>query len=339
MENTPQSPSPELFFQTVNSYQRTAALKAAITLDVFTGIAEGNQTAKTLASRCGAAERGMRILCDFLTIIGFLRKEENQYHLTLDSATFLDSRSPAYLGGAIEFLLSPRLLAGYDDLAGAVKKGGTTILEDGTMSPDNPIWVRFARGMMPLMVLPAQMMVKLIQPEPVDRKLKILDIAAGHGIFGITFAKHFPNAAVYAVDWSNVLEVAQENAQKHGVNERYHTIPGSAFDVEFGEGYDLVLLTNFLHHFDPPTNETLLKKVHAALADGGQAITLEFVPDDNRVTPPSQAAFSLIMLASTPSGDAYTFAELSQMLLNAGFSKNELHALPPTLEHAVVSYK
>src|SRR6185436_8703132 len=102
------------------------------------------------------------------------------------------------------------------------------------------------------------------------RKCKVLDIAAGHGIFGITIARHNPNAEIYAVDWASVLEVAKENAQAIGVAARHHTIPGSAFDVDLGDGYDVALLTNFLHHFDPPTNEKLLRRIHAAMATGGQ---------------------------------------------------------------------
>src|SRR6267378_6018893 len=99
-----QQPSPQLFFQTVNSYQRTEGLKAAIELRVFTAIAEGNETASDIAKRCDTSERGMRILCDFLCTIGFLNKEGQRYSLTVDSAVFLDGNSPAYLGGAVEFL-------------------------------------------------------------------------------------------------------------------------------------------------------------------------------------------------------------------------------------------
>jgi ubiquinone/menaquinone biosynthesis C-methylase UbiE len=198
--------------------------------------------------------------------------------------------------------------------------------------------VKFARGMAPMMALPAQLITKLVDPNP-SRKLRILDIAAGHGLFGIAFATNNPQAEITAVDWKAVLEVAKENAQKAGVGERYKTIEGSAFEVEFGSGYDLVLLTNFLHHFDPPTNETLLRKVRNALADGGRAVTLEFVPNDDRVSPPDAAGFSMMMLSGTPSGDAYTFAELERMFSNAGFSRSTLHPLPPTIQQVVVSEK
>ena len=220
----------------------------------------------------------------------------------------------------------------------AVRKGGTAIDGDGTIGPEHPIWVKFARGMAGMMSMPAQLMAKLVDPSA-DRKLRILDVAAGHGLFGIAFATQNPQVEVTALDWTTVLEVAKENAQKAGVADRYKTIRGSAFDVDFGSGYDLVLLTNFLHHFDPPTCETLLRKVHAALADGGRAVTLEFVPNEDRVSPPESAGFSMQMLIGTPSGDAYTFPELERMCGNAGFSRSTLHPLPPTFQQVVISEK
>ncbi|MFL6253548.1 MAG: methyltransferase dimerization domain-containing protein, partial [Pyrinomonadaceae bacterium] len=114
---TPQ-PSPEHFFEAVTAYQRSAALKAAVELELFTAVAEGNRDAKSIAARCNASERGVRILSDFLVITGFLTKDEGGYDLTQDSAIFLDRRSPAYMGGALDFLLAPTLLAGFEDLAG-----------------------------------------------------------------------------------------------------------------------------------------------------------------------------------------------------------------------------
>src|ERR1044072_8876135 len=124
-------PSPEYFFQSAVSYQRSAALKAAVELELFTAVAEGNRDAKSIAERCKASERGVRILCDFLVINGFLTKDEGGYALTQASAVFLDRRSPAYMGGALEFLLAPSLLAGFEDLAGAVRAGGTGIPQGG----------------------------------------------------------------------------------------------------------------------------------------------------------------------------------------------------------------
>ncbi len=328
-------PSPELFFETVTAYQRSAAVKTAIELAVFTAIGEGKTTAAEIAQHCGAAERGARILCDYLAMIGFLTKQDGRYGLTQDSAVFLNQHSPAYVGSAIDFLKSPLIVEGFTLLTEAVRKGGAAKGEAATTAPENPVWVKFARGMAPLMQLAAKAISEMIDPEA-TQPIKILDIAAGHGMFGIAFAARNPHAQVYAVDWTPVLEVAAEHARAAGVADRHHNIPGSAFDVDFGRDYDVALLTNFLHHFDAPTNEALLKRVHAALKEGGKAATLEFVPNDDRVSPPGVAGFSLSMLAGTTGGDAYTFKELETMFSNAGFSRNVMHELPP-MQRLIVS--
>jgi ubiquinone/menaquinone biosynthesis C-methylase UbiE len=329
-------PTPALFFDTANAYQRTEALKSAIELNLFTVIGEGKTSVNAIAKQCESSERGTRILCDYLVIIGFLTKDGENYALTSDSATFLDKRSPAYLGGTIEFLLTPKLIDNFKQLTAAVKKGGTVSSEEGMIEAENPAWVSFARAMAPMMAMPSQLIAKLID-EDAKGSLKILDIAAGHGLYGLAFAKRNPNVQVTALDWANVLEVAKENAEAAGVSDRYKTIAGSAFDVDYGSGYDIVLLTNFLHHFDVATCVKLLRKVRASLAEGGRAVTLEFVPNDDRVSPPQAAAFSIMMLGSTPSGDAYTFGELEQMFQKAGFKSSEMHELPPTIQRVIIS--
>jgi SAM-dependent methyltransferase len=328
-------PSITIVWDAFTGYQRTAAIRAAIELDVFTAVAKGSDTAAALAAQCGASERGLRSLCDRLVVDGFLAKAEGRYALTPTAAMFLDRRQPSYLGSAITFLTAPTLAQAFDRLTQAVRKGGTAIDASGTLAPEHPVWVEFARAMAPLATFTAEMLAQLLGPGPATGR-RILDVAAGHGKYGITLLRHDPHARVVAQDWPNVLGVAQENAAAAGVADRFRTLPGDAFTVDFGTGYDLVLLTNFLHHFDPPTCETLLRKACGALAPGGRVAAVEFVPDEERVSPPEAAVFSLVMLASTPHGDAYTFAEFQRMFAAAGLGHTELHPLPP--EHAVIGW-
>lgn len=335
---SPQSPTPALFFDTITAFERTEALRAAVELDLFTHAAAGQRTATQLASACRASPRGIRILADYLTIIGFLRKHDDQYELTPDSQVFLNRQSPAYLGGAVDFLLTPELRECFRLLPAAVRRGGTAASEEGTVSHDNPIWVAFARAMAPLMQLPARLLADLVDGDT-QQPLRVLDVAAGHGLFGITIAERYLQSHITALDWPNVLAVAADNARRAGVADRHALRPGSAFDVDWGGPYDVVLLTNFLHHFDLATCEKLAAKAYAALAPGGRALTLDFIPEPDRVTPPSTAAFALTMLATTAHGDAYTFAEYQQVFSRAGFVRSEFHALPPTTQQAVASYK
>ena len=271
MAGTPQAqPSPALFFKTMNAHQETEALVSAIELDVFTAIDEGARDPKTIAAKCKASERGIRILCDYLTIIGFLSKQNDAYSLTPDTAMFLSRKSPANMSSAIGFLHSPALMEPSRRLTDAVRRGGTAVGEHGSMAPDHPMWVDFARSMAPMMTMPSQLMAQILGAENRE-PWKVLDIAAGHGMFGIMLARQNPNAEIYGQDWEHVLEVARQNAAKAGVSNRYHTIPGSAFDVDLGKDYDIVLLTNFLHHFNPETCIMLLKRLRAATKPGGKA--------------------------------------------------------------------
>lgn len=338
MANPTSSADPQRIFQIISGYQLSAAIKAAIEIDLFTKIAEGNTTASALAVACGAAERGVRILADSLTVVGLLNKQAAEYSLADDSAAFLDKNSPTYTGSIVDFLMSPAQMRGFSDFTAAVKNGGSAVTGDASMDPESPMWVTFARAMVPLILPAAQQIPEHLGFER-DRPLKVLDIAAGHGIFGIMIAKAFPNAQIYALDWKNVLEVASENAAKNCVSDRHHLIAGSAFDTDFGDGYDVVLVTNFLHHFDAETCTGFMRKVNDALNDDGMAINLEFVPNDDRISPPREALFALLMLAATPLGDAYTYAELRKMCEDAGFSRNELIRLPPTPFSLVVSKK
>jgi hypothetical protein len=127
-----------------------------------------------------------------------LTKEGAQYALAPDSALFLNRHSPAYIGTAIEFLLTPPLREAHARLTEAVRRGGSALCE-GTLEPENPDWVKFAQAVMPLMHIPAEIMAAELRK-------------------------------------------------------------GGAFETDFGSGYDLALITNFLHHFDPPTCTTFIAR-------------------------------------------------------------------------------
>jgi 2-polyprenyl-3-methyl-5-hydroxy-6-metoxy-1,4-benzoquinol methylase len=308
------------------------ALKGAIDLDLFTHIATGATTVPAIAALCEGTEKGVRVLCDYLTVHGLLTKSGGAYGLAPDTAVLLDKNSPAYMGSVARFFTDPAMMNKYRDVAALVRNGGAT---DHTLAPNDNVWVEFARHMAPMFALPASIAARHVTTPGVPAK--VLDVAAGHGLFGIHVALHNPAAEIVFQDWDNVLDVARENAAKMGITGRFRTIPGSFFDVDLGAEYDTALLPNFLHHFDFATNVTLLQKVRAALKPGGLAAVIEFVPNEDRVTPPDGALFAMRMLGTTPSGDAYTFAEIDRMLREAGFRESEPHSLAPAHQMLILA--
>ena len=327
--------SPAIIFEHFSAHQRTAALDAAIELDLFRAIGEGPGDVTSLARQCSASERGIRILCDYLTIMELLEKEDGRYRHTPVSGMFLDPRSPACVASIARFMSNSAMREPYHRLADIVRHGRTSLPGQGSVEPENPIWVDFAVSMAPMAAALAGPLADVVLKQR-SGPIRVLDVAAGHGLFGIAIAKKNPDATIVALDWAPVLAVAQANARTAGVEAQIEMLPGSAFDVEYGGPYDAVLLTNFLHHFDPGTCTRLLRKVHASLKEGGCAATLEFVPNEDRVSPPMSAGFSLVMLTSTVAGDAYTFSELESMYRNAGY--RDVTAEPvPASAHTIVS--
>lgn len=332
------APDPALIFDTLNAHQRSAALRGAIELDLFTTIARGHRVSATIAEGCGANQRAVRILCDFLVVNGFLTKEGNEYGLTPTAALFLDRESPNYMGTIARFVNSADLLDAFRDVAELVRRGTTTMEGDGAIEPDWDGWVEFARSMVPMMA-PTAKFIGAMAAERWSGPIRVLDVAAGHGLFGISIAQENPDAKIVALDWEKVLEVATENAERAGLRDRYELLPGDALKIDYGTEYDVVLLTNILHHFDKPTCLSIMEKVRDCLSASGVVLTLEFIPDEDRVSPPVSATFAFMMLGTTPAGDAYTFSEYEQMWQRAGLHNHELIEIDNSAQRLILSLR
>ena len=215
-------PTPLRILETLGGFQRTAALRAAIELDLFTAIGEGAHAVASLARRCSASQRGVRALCDSLTMLGFLEKSGDAYSLSADAAAFLDARSPAYPGApAVEAYAGEALTGAFAKLTEAVRRGGTALPGGGVLAPEHPIWVQFARAM----AVPGRFLARLLA-DCVRRAGRSAregpDIRAGHGLYGLEFARRNARAEVFAVDRPAVLAVARGHAEAAGLLERFH---------------------------------------------------------------------------------------------------------------------
>ncbi len=325
-------PNPTLIWDTITAHQRSAALKAGVELGVFNALGDGLSTASELAARAGVAERGMRILCDFLSIHGIIAKNDGRYAHTPTSAVFLDSRSPASMAPTLPFLMTEKIFKAGRLLTETIRQNRTA-LEEPLAGDEVQEWVMFARTMQPMMTAAAEFIASVILRGGVPTK--VLDVAASHGLFGIAVARLAPQCEIVAQDFPSVLEVTAQNASAAGVP--ITLLPGSAFTVDLGTGYDAVIVTNLFHHFSAEDNVALMNRFHNILRPGGRMFTLEFVPNPDRISPPAAASFSMMMLANTPAGDAFTMAEYDEMLNAAGFGAREIMDVPMTAQQLIVA--
>lgn len=328
--------TPERIVEMLQAFERTEALRTAIELGLFSALGGSVRSLPELAKSTGASERGLRALLHFLASVGLIEKTADGYRAAADAARYLDRASSEYLGDAQAFYTSPTLRDAFRGLPESVRRGGSDPASIDSMRPDHPVWPEYARAMAPLFAGAADSLARLLlRDDPAPRS--VLDVAAGHGLFGIAIARRAPTSVVTALDWAAVLPAARRQAEAAGVSDRYLTRAGDAFTADLGGPHDLLLAANFLHHFDPAGIGRLLDRFAAALAPAGRIGIVEFVPNEDRVSPPAVARFGLSMVATTTTGDVYTFDELAALLVAHGFDAPTLHPLARSPERAVLA--
>jgi SAM-dependent methyltransferase len=261
-----------------------------------------------------------------MVVHGFLEKQGEAYRCTGETAAFLDERSPEYQGAMTTFLNDPGFMRCFEDLIGAVRRGGTVDPGGGTVAAENAVWVEFARAMRANARAFAPSVAETVSQGGVPQR--VLDVAAGHGIYGLELARRHPHCTVVFQDWESVLAVTRAHAQEAGLGARASYLPGDALTVAFPGRFDAILVTNFLHHFGREECARFLAKCRSALAPGGRVAVLEFALSEDRLSPARSAAFDLVMVATTRSGEAYTLSEYDPMFEAAGLERPTRHPLP-----------
>jgi SAM-dependent methyltransferase len=306
---------------------RAQALMAAIDLDLFTQIDEGNNTVAKLAAACAASERGTKSLLDAMTGMGYLQKASNQsFRLRANAKEYLVRGKPLYMGdlGPVGKLM----MMAWTTLADAVKRGGRVTPE---RSPQEA--AEFFSHLVPAIFtfnyMAAKAAVSQITP-PMRRRIKrILDVGAGSAAWSIPFATAIKAARVTVVDYPAVTPVTRQFAERWKVAEKYDYREGDYQEVDFGVGqFDLVILGHILHGEGVDNAKNLIERSHRALGEHGLLLIGEFVPNDDRTGPEIPLLFGLNMLVNTPEGDVYTMREYREWLRAAGFAKTTSLRVP-----------
>lgn len=320
-----QGHGPELLMQLMQGVQVSGIYKAAVELDVYTKIAGGAKTAANVARAIEAPERSTRMLLEALSCLGLLVKSAEGYALTPVAETFLVRGKPTYMGDVVQVFGSSMMWAGSEKIADAVRNGGT-VMPQHAETPEHSFWETFARSTAAI-AMPAAMAMNGMLDDWMNgrERVRVLDVAAGSGLYGLTLAQR-PNVHLTALDWPNVLVETKQWATRLGADPtRVGYIAGNLFEVDYGGPYDLIVLSHVYHHFDAPTCESLTKKVAAALAPGGRVAIHDFLYDAE-LRNPMGALFAMTMLMWTHRGETYSAGQYEAWLRSAGLKPAGVHA-------------
>ncbi|MBS1799742.1 MAG: methyltransferase domain-containing protein [Acidobacteria bacterium] len=307
-------------------YVPTLVIESALKHRVFDVIDEGPKTLEETAAATGASERGLRSVMNVLVGLGFLAKEGEKYVLTPESETFLVSTKPGFQGGIFKHT-SGQLLPKWLQLNDVVATGrpAKAVNQEGDGSE---FFQGFVKDIFPLSYPAATVLGKHLALSQRKGVAKVLDLAAGSGVWGIGLAQSADNVTVTAVDWEGVLPATQEVVGRFRLANRFSFIAGDLHTVDFGGDHDVATLGHILHSEGERKSRALLKKTFAALKSGGTIAIAEFLVNGDRKGPVGSLLFAANMLVNTDEGDTFSFEEIAGWLKEAGFKDARLLEAP-----------
>ncbi len=314
--------TPERIMQFAWGYAIPLAIEAGVRHRVFDVIDEAGGApvnVAQLAEKTGASPRGLRMLVVRLASVALLEKRgPDAYALTPESAAFLVSTKPSFQGGIFRHV-STQLLPKWMQLSDVVRTGkpATAVNAEGDGAT---FFEQFVEDIVPMSYRPAQVLGEHLGLSAAERPVKMLDVAAGSGVWGVALAQQSPRVRVTAVDWPGVIPVTRRVASRLGLLERFDFIEGDILTANLGRGYDVATLGHILHSEGESRARQLLRRASEALAPGGTIAIAEFLADEGRAGPPVAMIFAVNMLLNTEAGDTFTFTEIAGWLREAGFT-------------------
>ena len=318
--------TPERIMQFAWGYAPTLAIETAIRHRIFDVLDAGPKTLAETVAATGASERGVRVIMNMLAGLGFLAKSGDTYSLTPESETFLVSTKPSFQGGIFKHT-SQQLVPKWLQLNEIVATGkpACAVNEEGDGSAFFQV---FVHDIFPLSYPSATVLAKHLALDQRQGEVRVLDLAAGSGVWGIALAQNADNVSVTAFDWSGVLPATRSMVERFGLTPRFAFIAGDLNTTPFGEGYDVATLGHILHSEGATKSKRLLKKTFDSLASGGTIAIAEFLVNADRTGPPGSLIFAANMLVNTEDGDTFSFEEISEWLRDAGFVNPRLLDAP-----------
>ncbi|HEY7314276.1 MAG TPA: methyltransferase [Gemmataceae bacterium] len=310
--------TPERIMQFMWGYAPPLILEAAVRHRLFDVLDKGPRTVEQLHAETGASVRGLRAVLNTLVGLELLARDgQGRYALTPESATYLVRGKPDYRGGLLMHT-SSQLLPKWMQLTEIVRTGkpAGSVNREGEGAA---FFKKFVEDLFPFHHTTARMLADVLKLTESKKPVRVLDLAAGSGVWGVGLAQKSPQVRVTAVDWPGVIPVTRRVAERQGVADRFQYIAGDLHEADFGNGHDIAIFGHILHSEGEARSRRLLQKTFAALAPGGTTVVAEFLVNDERSGPPAGLIFAVNMLVNTDHGDAFSFEEIHRWLEEAGF--------------------
>lgn len=313
----------------LGDFGNSRILDAAIEYDFFTLIHRGFHTYEEISWEAGTVPRATRIVLDGLIALALLEKRQGRYILAPSSEAFLVKGKPSYIGDFRYVALA--LWDGMAHLKETLKTGKPLSRMD--TGDELEVWEKLVIGIIPIAEPVAQATCDILGIGTKRKGLRVLDIAGGSSIFGMTILARDPSAQVTQLDWPNVNAVAKKLNRERGLEGKIKFVDGEFRSAAIEENqYGLAIASNFCRFESPKGNQELFLKAYRSLKPGGLFVVNDFLPNEERTGPTFALRFSVYTLTHTPEGECWTLSQYSEWLKAAGFTSIKAHSdIPKTM--------
>ncbi len=312
--------TPERLMELSFAYAPPLIISAAADNKVFDALENSAKTAEEVAKEIRASPRALRILMNALVGLDLLKKDRRgRYSLTAESAAFLISKKPGTHAGFFG-TIAPQLISRWLRLTDIVREDRPVVAVNQE-TEGTEFFSQLVENIIPMSYPAAQKLADHLKIAKMENEIRVLDLAAGSGIWGIALAQKSPRVQVSAVDWAGMIPTTKRITEKFGVRDCFNFIEGDLLEANFGTGYDVATLGHILHSEGEERSRQLLKKTFRALKSGGAIAIAEWLVNDQRTEPLPSLMFAVQMLVNTEKGDTFSFNEIKSWLEEAGFKK------------------
>jgi SAM-dependent methyltransferase len=303
---------PRPLAETLPTLLLTRSLLVSARFGLPQALAAGALGAEEVAARCRTHPRATRVLLDTLVSLEYAALANGRYELTDDGRKWLLPDSPQSLHDSLLYrYLEWDWIARLDDFV----RTGEVLDIHGEMTPEQ--WALYQRGMADVARLGISEQAQRI-PVPADAR-DLLDIGGSHGLLSVALCRKHPGLRAVVLDLPTALEHAAPILAREGMGDRVVHRPGNALTDDLGaEAWDVVLLSNFAHHFDDATNRELARRVARALRPGGVFAIVEILRRESPTESGQIGALFGLYFALTSESGTWSFEEMAAWQLDAG---------------------
>ncbi len=323
---------PTAIMELGTAYWGSQTLLTANRIKLFDTLASGDLTSTAVAERLDLDPRPTELLLNACVALGLCEKKSDQYSNSRSSATFLVSNSPASMANAIHY--SDDLYATWGELEKAVQTGVPPKSADTYLGEDEEQTRHFVYGMHD-----RAMAIGRALPEMIDLtgRKKMLDVGGGPGTYSALLTERFPGLQSDVLELPGVAKIAREILDNMGATERVTMLDGDYHASDFGDGYDVVLMSGMFHRESEKNCRRLIDKARVCMDTGGLLVVSDIFADEGGIDPVFAALFGLNMMLTAPDGGIHADADVADWMTDAGFDAIDRQHFPPPMPHRIVT--